>query len=208
MNRAVASFLLAGVFAAAAVGPAAAHRLKLFATVEAGDIDGYAFFVGGGRPEGVDFIVKDGTGREVHRGKTDGEGRFHWRPERAGDYDITVDAGDGHWTEGKIAMDRFGPSAESAAPVAASTAPATSIGVAIEPGVATADPVALQRMIEASVDRAVERQIRPLIEAQVAAEGRVRLNDVMGGIGMIVGLAGMALWVRARRRGPDGEGRS
>lgn len=55
-------------------------------------------------------------------------------------------------------------------------------------------------MVEAAVDRAVARQIRPLLEAYDAAEGRARFNDVMGGIGMIIGLAGMALWASARRR--------
>jgi nickel transport protein len=58
------------------------------------------------------------------------------------------------------------------------------------------------------VDTAVARQIRPLLEAQAEADGRVRFNDVMGGIGMIVGLAGAALWASARRgpRAPKGGG--
>ncbi|NLH79539.1 MAG: hypothetical protein GX458_01670, partial [Phyllobacteriaceae bacterium] len=59
---------------------------------------------------------------------------------------------------------------------------------------------ALTRQIERAVDVAVARQLRPLLEAYDQAEGRLRFNDVAGGIGMIVGLAGAALWVSARRR--------
>jgi nickel transport protein len=54
--------------------------------------------------------------------------------------------------------------------------------------------------VEAQVDRAVARQVQPLLEAYDQAEARVRFNDVMGGIGMIVGLAGAGLWALSRRR--------
>lgn len=54
--------------------------------------------------------------------------------------------------------------------------------------------------LEQMVERAVARQVQPLREAIEAAEGRVRFNDVMGGIGMIVGLAGIALWFSARSK--------
>ena len=56
-------------------------------------------------------------------------------------------------------------------------------------------------MIEAAVDAAVARQTRPLMEAFEAMETRLRFNDIVGGIGMIVGLAGAALWAMARRKG-------
>jgi nickel transport protein len=188
------------------VAPAEAHRLKLFVTAEAGEITGYAFFVGGGRPEGVDFVVKDAAGGEVFRGKTDDRGNFRWRPATAADYAITVDAGDGHRVEGKIAGDLLGaataPSEAAAAqvpasaPVAATAAPAPLAC----PAPAAVDPAAISRIVAAEVDRSVARQLRPLLEAYDQAEGRLRLNDVMGGVGMIVGLAGAGLWATSRRR--------
>lgn len=212
----------------ALAGPAAAHRLKLFVTAEDGEIGGYAFFVGGGRPEGVEFVVKDGGGREVFRGRTDDRGNFRWRPSLAADYAITVDAGDGHWVEGRIEADRLAsaivPTASGAAPVAtppaeslparaavvstdAGSPPPASPPPAASPPVSASlacpapfDPAMLSRLVAAEVDRAVARQVRPLIEAQDQAEGRVRFNDVMGGIGMIAGLAGAWSWAVSRRR--------
>ena len=82
--------------------------------------------------------------------------------------------------------------------------PAAS-GMAVTPG--ALGPEALQAMIDRSVEAAVARQIRPLLESYAAAEGRLRLNDIVGGIGMIVGLAGIALWLSARRGARAGEPR-
>jgi nickel transport protein len=58
----------------------------------------------------------------------------------------------------------------------------------------------LADIVDRSVDRAVSRQVRPLLEAYEAADGRARLNDIAGGVGMIVGIAGIAMWAASRRR--------
>lgn len=193
----------------AVVGAAEAHRLKIFVTAIDGEISGHAFFIGGGRPEGVDFVVKDGTGAEVFRGKTDDQGGFRWRPSVAADHTITVDAGDGHWIAGTVSADRLGSVA--AGPAAGVSSPeATAVAAApSEPTTACPAPIdaaALAKIVEREVDKAVARQVRPLIEAQTEAEGRVRFNDVAGGLGMIVGLAGAGLWAAARRRDTKGGG--
>jgi nickel transport protein len=60
--------------------------------------------------------------------------------------------------------------------------------------------VALDPAVESAIERAVARQIRPLREQLVAAEDRIRLQDILGGIGYIIGLTGLALWWRSRRR--------
>ena len=94
--------------------------------------------------------------------------------------------------EVRIGAERF---AGSVPPAPASMGPA---GTVPAPAPDTRAPDT--RAIELAVDRAVERQIRPLLEAYDAAEGRLRFNDIVGGIGMIVGLAGIALWAASRRR--------
>lgn len=179
------ALLLGLVLLLGLAAPASAHRLKLFATVDDGALTGYAFFIGGGRPEQAEVIVRDGSGQEVFRGRTGDQGEFSWRPPQAGDFTVTVDARDGHVAEARVPADRFAGGAPEA-----EAAPAAAAG-----GGACA---ALDR----TVDRAVSRQVRPLLEAYDAADGRVRLNDVAGGIGMIVGLAGIALWARGRRPPP------
>lgn len=180
-------------------GPAAAHRLKLFVTVEGPTLSGYGFFIGGGRPQGVAWVVRDRSGAEVHRGTTDDGGGFAWTAPKPDDYVVALDTGDGHFAEETIAADRFSAEAPAATP-AVGAAPRVTASTPALACPATLDPAALAAMVEAAAERAVARQLRPLVEAQTLAEGRLRLNDVVGGVGMIVGLAGLALWGMARRR--------
>jgi nickel transport protein len=58
----------------------------------------------------------------------------------------------------------------------------------------------LDPALESAIERAVARQIRPLREQLVAAEDRIRFQDILGGIGYIMGLTGLALWWTSRRR--------
>jgi nickel transport protein len=53
------------------------------------------------------------------------------------------------------------------------------------------------------VEQAVARQVRPLREQLIAHQDRIRLQDLLGGIGYILGLAGLVLWWRSRS-GPRG----
>jgi nickel transport protein len=181
------SFLLALLLLMAAMSPAAAHRLKLFATVEAGAIVGYAFFVGGGRPAMAMLLVRDANGTEVHRGGTDAAGAFRWQPPAVATYRLVVHAGDGHSASTTITADRLG----GVASPPALAAPVTDLAPAGAP-CAAGDLAAL-------VDAAVARQVAPLLEAHAAAEARLRFNDVVGGIGMILGLGGIWAWAAARR---------
>jgi nickel transport protein len=177
-----------------AVAPASAHRLKLFATVEDGTIVGYAFFVGGGRPAGVALVIRDADGREVHRGATDAAGAFRWRPPQAATYRLVVDAGDGHGASATITADRLGGTVSPAAPPA-------PVPVAAPARCSDGELAAL-------VDAAVARQVAPLLAAHAEAEARLRFNDIVGGIGMILGLGGVWALAAARRRGvAPGDGR-
>jgi len=200
-----AAVLLAAWAIVGTAGAAEAHRLKLFVTGEAGEISGRAYFIGGGRPEGAETIIADASGREVHRTRTDASGGFRWRPERPADYRISVDAGDGHRVEATVAADLIAGGAPVG--VVATTVPAAPAASGTPSCGAGVDTEALGRLIEARVDTAVARRLRPLQEAWDQAEGRLRFNDVMGGVGMIVGLAGAGLWGLARRRERNGADR-
>jgi nickel transport protein len=188
----------------ALANPAMAHRLKLFVTVEGATVTGYAFFVGGGRPQGVTVIVKDGTNAEVFRGTTDEAGAFAWTAPRAADYTLSIDTGDGHMVEERIAANRFAGIPAATAPASAPPSPVPSpppaAAAAPAPPACSPDPATLSALVEAATERALARHIRPLIEAQNEAESRLRLNDIVGGVGMIIGLAGAWMWALARRR--------
>ncbi len=165
--------------------PAEAHRLKLFAQVTGDTIAGYGFYIGGGRPEGADLVVTTPEGKEVSQLKTGEDGGFSFRPPTPGRYRLTLSGGDGHFASIDISTD-----GTPAAPSPTTVTPAAS-----------AVPVDLDARIAQAVDAAVARQIRPLLKAYDAADGRVRFNDLVGGLGWIIGLAGLWAWFRSRRSG-------
>lgn len=173
--------------------PAQAHKLKVFASVAGGSVAGYAFFIGGGRPNGTPWVAKDGAGSTVASGTTDAEGRFAFAlpPGASGDVTVTVDTREGH--------------------IASATLAAARLGTGGAPALATppqAQPPALQApaltandggVLAATVEAAVQRQVEPLLERIEELDARLRLTDIVSGIFLILGLAGMALWARGRR---------
>jgi len=165
--------------------PAEAHKLKLFATTEGAAIHGTAYFSGGDKAMRIkgQLLAPDGT--LAGEFTTDDEGRFVVEAGTRADYTLSVDAGDGH--------------------VATLVVPADQLPEGLPPGpIPSAPPVASVVTSAAgtdAVEAAVARQIRPLREQLDAYEDKVRLHDILGGIGTIFGLFGVAAWLSARRRG-------
>lgn len=192
--RLIAATLLAGLLALLALSPAEAHRLRVFATVQQGEISGYAYFVGGARAKGASVVFRTGANRELHRMKADANGAFKWRPDAPQTIRIVVNAGEGH--VGRLVIDRarFSGRRSDAGPDGEETTQATA---AMGESLSAPD----RETIEAAVDAAVERHTRPLMEAFETMETRMRFNDIVGGIGMIVGVAGAAMWGLSRRKG-------
>ncbi|MFC3060090.1 cobalamin biosynthesis protein CbiL [Paenirhodobacter populi] len=168
--------------------PAEAHKLRLFATVEGGDVTGYAFFVGGGRAQGADWWAQDAGGARITQGRTDGEGRYRFTaPDPVtDDIAVRIDTHDGHMAEAVVKAERFG--APPVAPVAPAPASLADGGRSAAPAPDTE-----------AVERAVQRQIAPLLERIEAMDSRMRITDVLSGLFLIVGLAGMGLYLRGRR---------
>lgn len=183
MSRALLPFLLVLAFA----GPAQAHKLKVFATVEGGTVKGYAFFIGGGRAVGTPWIAKGEAGAKIAEGLTDGEGRFAFpAPQPPADATVTVDTREGHIASATLPASRFGGTVVPATPPSpAGESPAPAAG----------DDARLAALVEA----AVQRQVEPLMEQIEQLDSRLRLADVVSGVFLILGLAGMALWARGRR---------
>lgn len=202
--------ILTLVAAIAAVMPwlgatADAHRLVLFVKVEGGVLEGYGFFAGGGRPGEATLVIRNAAGVELFRGPAAPDGSFSFRPAVPADFSLAMDAGDGHVATAHVAAGRFGPPLALQPIGAAQAAERESGGMRDEvPGepvvAATASAQEIASLVDRSVDRAVSRQIAPLLEAYAHAETRIRFNEVVSGIAVIIGLAGLLLWGLSRRR--------
>lgn len=193
----------------AAVAPAEAHKLRVFALAEGDRISGSVYFAGGGAASGARIEVEDAEGHRLAELTPDAEGRFVYQVQAPIEHRVVAVTGDGHRAEWRV------PASELAG-ARATTARADSDGAGrdTQPETRTAatsthqpiesDPNVLAPGLESAIERALARQINPLREQLLAAEDQVRLRDILGGLGYILGLTGLALWwrCRARRREP------
>ncbi|PLY17013.1 MAG: hypothetical protein C0631_00295 [Sedimenticola sp.] len=197
MARAVFGFLLGMTLLFSA--PLQAHRLKVFAFAEGSHIQGSAYFVGGAKASGANISIRDPDGVTLAELAPDAEGQFNFTATRRMDHLVLADSGDGHLAKWMVSADQL--PGELPAPVE-EQATEPSPRVAPTPPAASATDVTItlnELQLSAHVEQAVARQIRPLREALIAYEDRRRWLDIIGGIGYILGLAGLALWWRSRQ---------
>lgn len=186
MSRRPGLLLLALAMAAS---PALAHRLQVFAFADGGRIEGSAYFAGGGGAAAVSRIrILDTQGRLLAELAPDSQGAFGYQARAAEDHLVVAETGDGHRAEWRVSAAELGPGFPGGAPQAAD-------GLAGPPSQHLPAGAELAVLVE----QAVARQVRPLREELALAQGRAMLRDVLGGIGYILGLAGLLVWWRSRR---------
>jgi len=193
-------FLLALALLCGLTGPAAAHKLKVFAAVEGDAVTGYAFFIGGGRARGTPWVAKDAAGAVIATGETDADGVYRFVPPQpvASGITITVDTREGHIASAFLAASRFGGAATVDPAAPAAQASVRDTGASATEAESATPPLADER-IAALVEVAVQRQVEPLLERIEEMDSRLRFTDILSGLFLIAGLAGIGLWARGRR---------
>ncbi len=180
-------------FLSLTISPLAAHRLQVFATVKGELISGHAFFTGGGRPAGATITIKPDKMSKTFRTKTAKNGVFSVRVPVPGPYVLTINAGEGHVA--KITLQ----GAHTTAPTAGRSSRHVGPSIAGPAAVSAHHPDIVQ-----AIDKAVERHVTPLRQDLQRFEAQIRFKDIIAGLAMIVGLAGIALWAHARQRDRGG----
>lgn len=174
-------------------GPVMAHGLRLFAAFDGSEAAGSVYFVGGGVFPAAPVEVRDQQGAVVARLTADDEGRFSFRPPAPGLYQLSVDSGDGHRAE-------FALQVSVAETTSSPISPAAGSPDAPMPTEPADGPAEITPAQEALLERAVARQLAPLRAEIAAYENKVRLHDILGGIGYILGIFGLLSLILARRR--------
>ncbi len=188
------------------ISPAHAHKVKIFASVEADIISGYGYYTSSARAKNVavNFIGPDGN--TFQRIKTDDKGEFEVKARYRTDTLISLSTGDGHGAKWLITADEF-PADLPGYPLANGEDSAVDI-----PG-ENAAPSHVHAAKQQPSDGAAEiipllrRELRPLQEqinqlrAQIdLQEEKKQFQDILGAIGYILGLTGIGFYIAAKRR--------
>jgi nickel transport protein len=181
-------------------GPACAHKLYVYAQVKGATIEGRAYFPGDVPARKSDVIARDASGRELGRTTTDDEGKFTFTARAHVDYYLLAQTPDGHGGQCLVHASELPdglpvdlPAAGSGSHVASPAAdraglPAASAGQDNEPAGVAAQLTELRKQIQE-----LRRQV-------FESDERLRFRDILGGIGFILGLAGVGFYVKARQR--------
>lgn len=185
-------------------GPASAHRVTIFAYVDGADIVTESAFSRSARvKQGLVEVFDAVTGDKVLEGRTGDDGIFRFpAPEtgRGHGLRIHINAGEGHqndWIMDPAELEETVFAALSGPPPLSADTPAavapTSSPSPVPGGWATPEDV--ERIVDAALNARLEPVYRLLARQSGAGPG---LADIIGGIGWILGLAGMAAYFRRR----------
>jgi len=203
LNR-IASFLaISFVIFLAICEKGYAHRVNVFAWVEGDTVSVSCKYPDGKKVnEGV-IRVLDSGGTELLSGKTNDQGEFSFNIPKQADLTIVLEAGMGHRAEWTVLKEELSASGQPAA-AAAAALPAVRAEPSAAPAKAAAgDASALQSQdIQQALEMALDKKLAPVLK--MLAESReqgTKLSDVLGGLGYIVGFAGIAAYFKRPSRG-------
>ncbi len=195
MNKHLFLMMICAIILLGGPGRALAHKVNLYAYAEDGKLIGEGYFSGGRKAQKAVVKLLGPDGKELGQTKTDTKGAFTIPfPPGVAPLKLVLIAGEGHKGEFALTAQDLGVDEKKAQPPTVDApeleAPAQGIKV---------DLAALENQMS----RLLDRKLAP-IQAQLgrlAREGdQVTLKDVVGGLGWILGLVGLAAFFMSRRR--------
>ena len=204
-HKASVSLLFAGLLILVTVSQASAHRVILFAYVEGNKVFTESYFNDGKRCQASKIEVFDTVGNKLLEGVTDKAGEFSFKIPGKTDLRLILTATMGHRAEYTIPAselpgvieERFekpGPQ-----PVQQGM-PVDGIMKKKEIAIAEVTQADLEE-IRSVIEDALDKKLRPLTKLIAKSqEHRVSATEVIGGIGYILGIMGIVMYFRSRKR--------
>lgn len=154
-----------------------AHKVKVFAFIEADEIYGYVYFSGGRRAKEVLVSLRDSSGKAIKELKTNEKGEFRFSKTGTPPYKISTDIGDGHVAEYVLGET-----------------------ITLDKNKDTFSEKQVAQDLKSVVEKAVANQVTPLRVQLKAYEEKIRVRDIIGAIGYILGLFGLFFFLKAGAR--------
>ncbi|SDO58895.1 hypothetical protein [Desulforhopalus singaporensis] len=180
---------------------AEAHKIRVFAWDEADEVYTEAKFSGGrGAQNAAVTVINRQTGQPVVTGKTDSEGLFMFSRSLltgsgATEFDIVVSSGDGHKNSWAYSLTAVDDTVAPAAPPVAALQKSTSAPPSPD---SNGNSGVCRELTAAELDLILEKKLAPIRRslAQQSEQGP-SLQDILGGIGYILGIAGIAAYMKS-----------
>jgi nickel transport protein len=189
--------LLATLLSAA---PASAHKLHVFAVANGSTIEGEVYAAGNSPIRDASVSVLGPNGEPFGATKTDDDGKFRFNARQRVEHTFVVDAGEGHIARYKVSADELPANLASSAPklkplTAEPAKPVVEEKPVSKPSQDSPPAPDVQQKLDA-----VHSQVLQLRKQLDAYEQSVRLHDILGGVGVILGWMGLSFYFLGVRR--------
>lgn len=161
----------------------------MFAYVESEKVFVEGYFTDGVKPKNSDVTVSRLDGTVITSGKTDDSGAFVFDITDRNGIKVVLNAGMGHQTEYVLTAVELGSGSGSGSSASAATPKQSSNG----PRTAESTPT----FNEDGIRRAVAEAVKPLAKEIDALKNKTRFSDIVGGLGLIIGLLGGFAYYKA-----------
>jgi nickel transport protein len=181
---------------------AEAHKIRVFAYAEGDTIKGETSFNGGKPAKNIEILVTNSTSEEtILTTRTNDQGEFTFTLSEAvkkaqNDILIIANAGEGHRNTWLLQAADYLPDVVTKTPMQQPQEKVQKTNK--QPGNVTTgiDEKSLKKIVDQSVAEQLGPIKRMLIENN---EKKVSLQDIIGGIGYIIGLAGLAAIMKSQK---------
>ena len=143
---------------------------------------------------GTQVIVLDAAGNELGRTETDDQGLFVFEATQAIDHIFHADLSSGH------VIDLTLPAGELPDALKGASSKTTDIVSGTNGSRPSEANLPSDTELQLLIERAVAKQVKPLRQELAAFKEKASLQDMIGGIGYIIGLCGLGMWWRQRQQ--------
>ena len=186
-----------------------AHKLSVFAWVEDNTVHVESKFSSGRKPKAAPIEIQDGNGNLILAGTTDSSGQFSFKVPQKTTLKIILKDGMGHRAEWTIPAEDLPGTGQDAAraenivPSAVGHANAAPIEKSQKKPDSASGPCreVTSGQIQIAVEKALDKKLAPLVKMIAESKNSgPTVRDVLGGIGYIFGLIGVAAYVHSRKK--------
>jgi len=166
--------------------PVLAHKVIIFAWVEGDTVFTESKFSGGKEATGAQVLVFDREGKLLLEGKTNNKGEFSFKIPKITDLRIVLNAAMGHKAEWRIPESEIQEARGALGRKEDNEPSQKGTGLSKKE---------IKELIEDSLDRKLRPIVRMMNESQSKGPS---ITEIVGGIGYIFGLMGVAIYFKNR----------
>jgi len=178
--------------------PAIAHKATIFAWVEGDTVYTQSKFSGGRKAKHATVEVYDAKGDKLLEGQTDEKGEFSFKLPKKAELKVVLLAGTGHRGEWRIPLEEIegGVVDLDTRFQSQESQPGKEFSRNMLPSIS---PVDIQEAVEKALDKKLKPILRRLAEDR-QKEAEIKITDIIGGIGYILGLVGIGVYFNYRKK--------